>query len=120
MGGFRILAALAAALITITTAAAPASSASPGPTLGTPCDDTNKIVATDTGEMMCTIISTGPAVQQWQLFSRPPLETVVNGSTCGPAGTNGDFRYARSTDSYLVWCVRPSFAPYPIWTLAQP
>jgi hypothetical protein len=44
----------------------------------------------------------------------------ARGSTCGPDGTNGDFRYAQSTDNYLVWCMRPSYEQFPTWNFAKP
>jgi hypothetical protein len=62
---------------------------------------------------------TGPLTLEWRPLDKP-LETVVRATTCGPAGTDGDFRYAQSTDNYLVWCVRRSYAEYPTWVLATP
>lgn len=88
-----------------------------GPAAGTPCTDTLKIVAADEAEMLCSIISTGPPVMQWEPFNKE-LETVVRGSSCGPAGQWGDFRLARSSDDYLVWCVGSDYRP--TWVLATP
>lgn len=107
-----VSAAVAAAVLT-----APVTWAEP--VAGTPCGDPLKIVATASGEMLCNITGTGPPSSEWTPFERN-LETVVRGSTCGSAGSDGDFRYAQSTDSYLVWCVRLSYAEYPTWNYAHP
>jgi hypothetical protein len=106
-----VFAAMAAVLT------APVASADPA--VGTSCTDPLKIVSTSSGEMLCAITGTGPLSSEWKPFNGN-LETVVRGSTCGPAGTSGDFRYAQSTDNYLVWCLRPSYEDFPTWNYANP
>ena len=106
---------VAAAMLT-----APAASADP--VVGNSCTDILRIASTASGQMLCTITGTGlPAgtTAVWKPYTQQ-LETVVKGSTCGPVGTNGDFRQARSTDNYLLWCVTRSYAQYPTWILATP
>jgi hypothetical protein len=109
---FAASAAVAAAVLT-----APVASADPA--AGTSCTDPLKIVSTSSGALVCAITGTGPPSSEWKPFNQN-LETVVRGSTCGPDGTNGDFRYAQSTDNYLVWCIRPSYEQFPTWNFAKP
>lgn len=90
------------------------------PQIGTTCNDTLKIAPTRAGEVVCSIVATSPQTKlEWRPLDSQ-LETVVMGSTCGPAGSDGDFRPARSIDDYLVWCVTRSYAQYPTWILATP
>ncbi len=100
---FVAASAAALALVAAPSLAAPQPAHAQGPTVGTTCTDTNKIVSSDAGEIYCKIISSGPWQTQWKPFDKQ-LETVVKGSSCGPPGW-GDFRFARSTDDYLVWCM---------------
>lgn len=113
----KLSSAAAPAAVAVAVLSAPVSSAEP--VGGTPCTDPLKIVSTTSGEMLCNITGTGPPSSEWTPFNGN-LETVVRGSTCGPAGSDGDFRYARSTDNYLVWCVTLSYAPSPTWAYAHP
>ena len=87
-------------------------------TAGLPCTDKDKIVPAGNGEMICEIVSTGPFVLQWRPFTKPGLELVTRGAACAPADVSGDFRFARSTDDYLVWCV--GYPGNPKWTPVQP
>ena len=100
--------------------------ASADPVAYTECTDPLILVSTTAGEMICDIKGTDDPrglTLRWAPFGRgsSPLETVVMNSSCGPVGTNGDFRVARSTNNYLVWCVG-WFSPYryPTWELAKP
>ncbi len=88
------------------------------PTSGRPCTDKDKIVPNGNAELVCSIVSTGPFVLQWQPFTQTALETVTRGANCAPADVSGDFRFARSTDDYLVWCV--GYPGNPKWSRYQP
>lgn len=90
------------------------------PSEGMPCADKDRIVPSGNGELICNIVSTGPFVLQWKRFTQSGLETVTRGAVCAPTGAEGDFRFARSTDDYLVWCVRASYAPNATWVPYQP
>lgn len=111
--------AVAALALAVPMLTAPVTGADP--VAGTSCTDTNKIVPSGAGEMICSITGTSPTghTTQWAPLNGN-YETVVMGSSCGPPGSDGDFGYARSTNDYLVWCVRPSYAEIPIWILATP
>lgn len=109
--------AVNAATTIAATVASPLAHAT-GPTADAACTDKNKIVASDTGDMVCSTTSTSPSVLQWQPLGRP-LETVIMGSVCGQKDTWGDFRTARSTDDYLLWCVGKGKGSYPMWVLNQ-
>lgn len=97
--------------------------ADPAPAAGGACSDTNKIVPDGNGgELVCSIISTSPAtITRWKPLATN-LETVLMGTSCGTAGSWGDFRTARSTDDYLVWCMGrgPNSDTLPSWVLATP
>ena len=122
IGGTAVVAArvaVAALALALPMLTAPVTRADP--IAGTSCTDTNKIVPSGAGEMICSITGTsptGPTTQWAPLNGR--YETVVMGSSCGSPGSDGDFRYGRSTDDYLVWCVSTSYAEIPVWILATP
>ena len=88
------------------------------PTEGRPCTDKDKIIPFGNGEMICDIVSTGPFVLQWRPFTKTGLESVTRGASCAPTDVSGDFRFARSTDDYLVWCV--GYPDNPKWSPVQP
>ena len=88
------------------------------PTEGRPCTDKDKIIPSGNGEMICDIVSTGPFVLQWRPFTKTGLESVTRGASCAPTDVSGDFRFARSTDDYLVWCV--GYPDNPEWSPVQP
>ena len=88
------------------------------PTEGRPCTDKDKIIPFGNGEMICDIVSTGPFVLQWRPFTKTGLESVTRGASCAPTDISGDFRFARSTDDYLVWCV--GYPDNPKWSPVQP
>ncbi len=116
---------LTAAFLAAVLALAPTAPAhaDPAPAVGDACSDTNKIVPDGTGgELVCSIVATSPATMtRWKPVAAD-LETVLMGSSCGTAGSWGDFRTARSTDNYLVWCMGrgPNSNNLPSWVLATP
>ena len=88
------------------------------PTQGRPCTDKDRIVPNGNAELVCSIVSTGPFVLQWRPFTKTGLESVTRGASCAPTDVSGDFRFARSTDDYLVWCV--GYPDKPKWSRYQP
>ena len=88
------------------------------PTPGRPCTDKDRIVPNGNAELVCSIVSTGPFVLQWRPFTQTGLESVTRGASCAPTDVSGDFRFARSTDDYLVWCV--GYPDKPKWSRYQP
>jgi hypothetical protein len=121
IGGADVVARIAVAALALALPMLTAPVTRADPVAGTPCTDTNKIVPSGAGEMICSIIGTSPTgrTTQWAPLNGK-YETVVMGSSYGPPGSDGDFRYARSTNDYLVWCVRNSYAEIPTWILATP
>lgn len=123
IGGGGVAARIAVAALTLALAMLTAPVTRADPVAGASCTDANKIVPSGGGEMICSIVGTddptGRFTTRWAPLNRK-YETVVMGSSCGPAGSDGDYRFARSTDDYLVWCIRLSGAGIPTWAFAQP